>query len=123
MSTGKALVERHYAAGAAGDAAGMFADFSPRIAWTEMAGSPYAGTFVGPDEVRANVFERIGADFAEFGFVPERILAEGDVVAAIGDYRGVRRDGEAFRCRAVHVWEVSGEEIVRFEQFADTALF
>lgn len=36
---------------------------SDNVSWTEAAGFPYAGTYVGPDEVVKNVHERLGTEW------------------------------------------------------------
>ena len=54
MKSPREVIESHYAAGELGDLPGMMADFAPDIVWTEAAGFPVAGTYVGPDSVRDN---------------------------------------------------------------------
>lgn len=121
MPDNRDIVARHYTATSEGRTADALADFAPDITWIEMAGSPYAGTFVGVDAIVANVFARIEAEHETFAFVPDRLLGDGDTVAAVGTYLGRRITGEEVSARAVHVWGLEGGTIVRFEQFADTA--
>lgn len=45
------IVRAHYAASAQGNIGQMMADVSPQVRWTEMAGFPCAGTWVGPQAV------------------------------------------------------------------------
>ncbi|MFD0996318.1 ketosteroid isomerase-like protein [Pseudoclavibacter chungangensis] len=97
MPDNRDIVARHYTATSEGRTADALADFAPDITWIEMAGSPYAGTFVGVDAIVANVFARIEAEHETFAFVPDRLLADGDTVAAVGTYLGRRITGE--RCR------------------------
>src|SRR3972149_6485911 len=67
MSTGNLdIIRDHYAASARGDLEGMLAAFAPDIAWTEVAGFPYAGTYHGAAAIVANVFARIGAEWEGF---------------------------------------------------------
>ncbi|TGR72815.1 DUF4440 domain-containing protein, partial [Mesorhizobium sp. M2D.F.Ca.ET.223.01.1.1] len=56
-------IKAHYAGSDAKDLAAMMAPVTESTAWTEMAGFPYAGTYIGPDAVIAGVFKRIGEDW------------------------------------------------------------
>ncbi|MFI5894518.1 nuclear transport factor 2 family protein [Actinoplanes sp. NPDC051513] len=123
MSTPLHAIQDHYAASAKGDLAGMLAPLSPDVRWTEMAGFPYAGTYVGPEAVRENVFDRITAEWADFQAVPEHFVSEGQEVVAFGTYAGTyRASGKAMAARFVHHWTVEGGVVVRFEQYVDTHL-
>lgn len=113
----------HYQAAGRGDLAGMLAPLTPATEWIEMAGSPCPGTFVGPDAVAHNVFAAISRDWDGFVFAPERMVDGGDTIIVIGEYRGsFRATGRTMRARVVHVWDMDGGKVRRFEQFADTAL-
>jgi uncharacterized protein len=46
------IVRDHYAASARGDLAAMMVEVSPQVRWTEMAGFPCAGTWIGPQDAR-----------------------------------------------------------------------
>jgi ketosteroid isomerase-like protein len=50
------IVRDHYTASARGDIEAMMAEVSPRVRWTEMAGFPCAGTWIGRQAVIDNVF-------------------------------------------------------------------
>ncbi len=121
MRTPRDVVQAHYDASAAGDLDAMLADLAPQARWTEAAGSPLAGTFTGRDEIAARVFAPILRDWKDFRFELERLIADDRRVAAVGAYSGTfRATGKPMHARVVHVWEVEGGKIVRFEQFADT---
>ena len=47
MRSAYRIVSDHYAASSRGNLAGMLADMDERTEWTEMAGFPLAGTYVG----------------------------------------------------------------------------
>lgn len=122
MRSTREVVQAHYDAGARGDLDGMLADLAPDARWTEAAGSPLAGTWVGREQVVERVFAAIGRDWDNYRFELERLLVDGRYAAAVGTYSGTfRATGRAMRARVVHVWEVDGDRIVGFEQFADTA--
>ena len=117
------IVKAHYAASDRGDIAGMMADVSPQARWTEMAGFPCAGTWIGPQQVIDNVFAVLGSAWAGYQFKLERLIDGGDRIVGIGDYRGTyRATGKAMQARVAHVWQLEGGKIVAFEQFADTLL-
>lgn len=117
------IVADHYAASARRDIAGMMADVAPDARWTEMAGFPCAGTYVGPEQVVEGVFKVLGAEWEGFGHTLETLIDGGDRVVALGTYTGTcRRTGKSMRARVAHVWQVAGGSIVGFEQFTDTLL-
>lgn len=122
MSEAYEIIKAHYAASDRGDLDGMVEAFADDIAWTEMAGFPYAGTYVGTDAIKAGVFGRLGADWQGFRADHEE-LVDGDdgTVVALGHYSGTyRATGKAMRVRFVHVWRVKDGAITGFEQFCDT---
>jgi uncharacterized protein len=116
------VIAGHYAAAERGDLEGMLAPFADAIEWTEMAGFPYAGTYAGPDAVRREVFGRLGREWKGFRADVERIIDGGDgTVVAVGSYFGTyRATGRSMTARFVHLWQVQGGAVTRFEQFADT---
>ncbi|MFD9947745.1 nuclear transport factor 2 family protein [Nonomuraea sp. NPDC059023] len=123
--TGKNLdaVRESYAASARGDIEGILALLAPDARWTEMAGFPYAGTYVGREEVLKGVFSRLGGEWADYRADPEEYVDGGDTIVVIGFYSGVyRATGKAMRVRFTHVWKLRDGVAVSFEQFTDTAL-
>lgn len=63
MKTNLQIVADHYAASACQDLTGMMAEVSPDVDWTEMAGFPCAGTWIGPNQVIAKVFDVLGTEW------------------------------------------------------------
>jgi uncharacterized protein len=123
MKTNLDIIKAHYAASDRLDVAGMMADVSPGVHWTEMAGFPCAGTWVGPEQVVDNVFAVLGSAWEGYQFRLERLIAAGDDIVGIGDYQGkYRGTGKSMHARVVHVWKLEAGKIVRFEQFTDTLL-
>ena len=79
------------------------------------------GTYQGPQAVVDGVFAPIGNEWEGFLVEPERVVAEGDIVVAVGTYRGTcRATGKSMTARFVHVWEMRDGRLARFEQIADT---
>ncbi|GAA4523997.1 nuclear transport factor 2 family protein [Amycolatopsis samaneae] len=116
------VITQHYAASDRGDLEGMLAPLGPETTWTEAAGFPYAGTYTGPDEVKANVFEAIGRDWDGYTFTLGELHDAGDTVIGLGTYTGThRKSGQSFTARVAHVWKFDGGALVGFEQIVDSA--
>lgn len=91
------------------------------ITWIEAAGFPYAGTYVGLDQIRSGVFSRLANEWVGYRFEPEDYLAQGDKVIAYGTYHGINRaTGKAMSARVAHLWKLTDGKIVAFEQFVDS---
>lgn len=117
------IIRAHYAASDHGDLAGMIAPFHPEVRWTEAAGFPYAGTYVGPDAVVANVFQAIQRDWNDYTVAIDDVLDAGDAVIGVGTYSGTyKTTGVFFAARVAHVWRLDGGQVIAFEQFTDTEL-
>jgi uncharacterized protein len=115
------IIRAHYDASARGDLAGMLAPLAADCRWQEMEGFPYAGTYVGPDEVRNKLFARIAGDWDDFKVTIDELLDAGDTIAAVGTYSGTSKTtGKPMRARVVHLWSLRDGQVVGFEQFADT---
>jgi ketosteroid isomerase-like protein len=101
----------------------MMAPITGQTTWTEMAGFPYAGTYVGPEAIVAGVFKRIGEEWNDYAFSLESLIDGGSTIVGIGTYAGAyKKTGKAMRARVVHVWDMDDGKVVRFEQFTDTKL-
>ena len=117
------IIRKHYAASDRGDVDGMLAPLAADVRWTEAAGFPYAGTYIGPDAVAENVFARIQDDWDDYTLTIDEVLDAGDVVVGIGTYSGTHtRTGRFFAARVAHVWRLSAGEVTAFEQFTDTEM-
>lgn len=91
------------------------------ISWTEANGFPYAGTYVGLEQITKNVFSRLGSEWIDYKFTPENYVAGGDNVVAYGTYTGTyTQTGKSFAARVAHVWKLKDRKIVSFEQFVDS---
>ena len=123
MKTNLQIVADHYNASARQDIVGMMAEVSPEVAWTEMAGFPCAGTWIGPDQVIANVFAVLGNEWGDYRFALEKLVDGGEHIVGVGTYSGRnRKTGKAMQARVTHVWRLAAGRIVAFEQFTDTLL-
>lgn len=115
-------IAKHYAASDKGDLPGMLAPLTPTTEWTEAAGFPYAGTYVGPEAVKENVFEAIGRDWEGYTFTLNELLDAGDTIVGLGKYSGKNREtGHSFTARVAHVWKFDPNGILKsFEQIVDS---
>jgi uncharacterized protein len=123
MHSAYEVVKAHYEANDRRDIEGMLADITPTTEWTEMAGFPCAGTYIGPDAIVENVFMALGAQFEGYTFKLERLLDAGENAVAIGNYTATHKiTGKHFNARVVHVWQVKNGKVSHFEQFTDTLI-
>ena len=123
MRTPLNIIADHYAASARQDMAAMMADVAPDVAWTEMAGFPCAGTWIGPEQVIEHVFKALGAAWTSYRFELQELIDAGDRVIGLGVYHGTYSPtGKSMQARVAHVWRLQGGKIVQFEQFTDTLL-
>ena len=117
------IVRAHYAASAQGDMNEMMVNVSPQVRWTEMAGFPCAGVWIGPQAVVDNVFAVLGRDWIGYRFELQSLVDGGDQIVGVGTYHGTyRATGKEMQARVVHVWDLQGGKVVAFEQFTDTLL-
>ncbi len=123
MSPNYNIIKAHYAASDRKDIAGMMADVSPTVRWTEMAGFPCAGTWVGPQAVIDNVFKVLGGAWDDYRFELEYLVDGDERIVGVGTYTGINRStGKPMQARVSHVWQLEGGKVVQFEQFTDTLL-
>ena len=116
------VVRRQYLASAAGDLAALRATLAPDVEWTEMAGFPLAGTYRSPDGVTSNVMERLGADWDGWTAHDDSYVVDGENVVVLARYTATNKaTGRSIAVRVAHYFVVRGGQIVRFEQFVDTA--
>ncbi|MDD7967846.1 nuclear transport factor 2 family protein [Actinomycetospora lemnae] len=121
QSSDVAVLEEGYRAFGRGDVAAVVALLDPQVAWTEAAGSPYAGTHVGPQAVVAGVFARLGQDWESFVPVPSEFLAAGSAVVVLGSFEGVHRaTGRSMTSRFAHVYRLADGRVTAFESINDT---
>lgn len=123
MRTNLDIISDHYAASARQDLAAMMADVAADVQWTEMAGFPCAGTWVGPEQVIHHVFKVLGSEWMGYKFELEHLLDAGDRIVGVGLYSGMYgKTNKSMKARAAHIWRLKEGRIVQFEQFTDTLL-
>ena len=116
-------IKAHYAASDRRDVEAMMAPITEETRWTEMAGFPYAGTYIGSGAIIAGAFKRIGEEWDDYAFSLERLIDGGKTIVGIrtssGRYKNI---GKAMTARVVHVWDMEEGRVVNFEQLTDTRL-
>ena len=123
MPTNLEIIKAHYAGSDTKDLAAMLAPVTATTRWTEMAGFPCAGTYIGPDAVVQNVFMAIGAAWDGYALKVDRLIDGGDTIVGVGTYTGTfKATGKAMTARVTHVWDMKDGKVVQFEQFTDTLL-
>ncbi|WP_046157748.1 nuclear transport factor 2 family protein [Chromobacterium vaccinii] len=100
----------------------LLAALAPDAEWTEAAGFPYAGTYVGPQAIVENVFQRLGSEWDGYRAAVDHYYVDGDNVVAQGFYHGAyRATGKSFTASFAHVYTLKDGKIVKFEQIVDSA--
>jgi uncharacterized protein len=105
MRTANEIVKAHYDANDRRDFAGMLADFGPETQWTEMAGLPCAGTYIGRDAIVANVFDGLSAKFDDYTFKLERVMDAARTLPGLVNTRRLRKKPARASARA---WRIYG---------------
>ena len=91
------------------------------VRWTEAAGFPLAGTYIGFPAIAEHVFKPLTQDWHDYRFVVEDYVASNNKVIAYGTYYGTYRStNKSFEARVAHVWTLSHGKIISFEQFVDS---
>ena len=101
----------------------LLAALAPDAAWTEAEGFPYAGTYVGPAAIFANVFQRLASEWLDYRAEVDSYVSEGDQVVAFGVYSGTyRKTGRGMRAAFAHHYHLRAGKIIRMHQYVDTHL-
>lgn len=118
------LIRSLYDAFARGDAETVLGALDENVEWREAESGPLAGDnpYVGPQAVAEGVFGPLLEDFDGFTVSPEKIVADGPDVVALGRYTGIHEaTGEPLDAQFVHHWTVEDGRVTRFQQYTDTA--
>jgi ketosteroid isomerase-like protein len=117
------LVQDAYAAFQRGDIPGLLNSLSDDIEWVEPAVPPLGGVYRGKDGV-AEFFRKVGETSEFASFEPQRFVAQGDHVIALGHYNAtVRATGRTYDSDWAMLFVITGGKISKFQEFTDTAAF
>jgi ketosteroid isomerase-like protein len=87
-----------------------------------MAGFPLGGTYRGPDAVITGVLARLVEEWEGFAAHDDTYVVDGDHVVVLARYTGRNKaSGRRLDVRVAHHYVVRNNQIVRFEQYVDTA--
>ena len=120
------VVKGMYEAFGKGDMPGVLAALDSRVEWWEAENFIYAdgNPYVGPEAVLTGVFARIGGEWEEFEVAPEEILDAGETIIGRGYYSGTNKEtGRRVRAQFAHLFTLSDGQVVKFQQYTDTAQF
>src|SRR5436190_5699363 len=119
--TNVAIIQGLYNSFASGDVPAVLGAMAANISWTEAEGFPYGGTYVGPNDILANVFMKFATEWEGFAAVPDSFIDGDDMIVALGTYSGkYLKTGKTTNVPFAHVWTVKDGSIVKFVQYADT---
>lgn len=123
MRTNLEVIRATYDGASEDNGRALMAALAPDARWTEAAGFPYAGTYVGPEAIAAGVFQRLGSEWIGYRAEVHSYLADGDRVAAFGVYSGMyKATGKAMRATFAHLYRLKDGKIVSMEQVVDSAV-
>nr|WP_321269674.1 nuclear transport factor 2 family protein [uncultured Tolumonas sp.] len=123
MKTNLEIIRATYEGPSEENGQNLLSALAPDATWTEAAGFPYAGTYIGPDDIVANVFQRLATEWIDYRAQVHTFLADGDQVAAFGVYSGIyRKTGKAMTASFAHHYRLKNGKIVSMEQYVDSAM-
>jgi ketosteroid isomerase-like protein len=117
-------IQAGYAAIASNDPSVLFGAMAPDIQWNEAQGNPLAdrNPYVGAQAIGEGVFGRLLAAIDNFAAAPDRFIDGGDDVVVLGRYGGTMKEsGTTLDAQFCHVYRFSGDRIVSFQQYTDSA--
>lgn len=120
------VVRGMYAAFAKGEIPTIIAALDPQVEWWEAENFIYAdgNPYVGPEAVLTGVFVRLGGEWEGFAVSPKEVLDAGDTIIGHGYYSGTyKRTGKKVRAQFAHLFTFREGNIVKFQQYTDTAQF
>jgi len=118
------IIKGVYAAFAKGDVPAVLGTFDGGIVWSEAEGHRFAAgnPYVGPNTILMSVLMPLIAQVDGFTVTPSNVIDGGDHVAVEGRYAGtVNATGARLDAQFMHVFELRGGKVVRFQQYTDTA--
>jgi ketosteroid isomerase-like protein len=119
MGSNAEVVQKAYAAFAAGDIAGILDLLDDNVEWSAPATLPQGGSFTGKDGA-LKFFEGLGASWDTLQVEAESVGGLGTNLA-VGVVRGSGklRGGGPAQYGAVHVFTVENGKITRFREYVD----
>ena len=123
MATNVDIIRSTYEGASEENGKNLFAVLAQDATWTEAAGFPYAGTYVGAEEITSKVFRRLATEWVGYCAKVHTYLADGDQVAAFGVYSGTYLEtGKSMTASFAHLYRLKDGKIVSMEQYVDSAM-
>lgn len=123
MKTNLEIIRATYEGASAENGKNLLAALADDASWTEAAGFPYAGTYIGHQAIIDNVFQRLASEWIDYQAKVHTYLGDGDRVAAFGVYSGTyRQTGSAMQATFAHLYHLEEGKIVSMEQYVDSAM-
>jgi uncharacterized protein len=105
----------------------MLGMLDPQVEWNEAEHATLwpGGPIFGPDQVAAQVLSRVPELFGDtFRIHVERLHGCGETVIMQGRYTAtVQPTGRNLSVQVVHVWDIAGGKVARWQQYTDTWAF
>lgn len=120
----KSIVEQAYQNFKTGNIEALLNLMSDDVSWTlpEMEGVPFAGARTGRASV-GEFFQSVGASQDVIHFEPRDLIAEADIVIALGSYTWrVKTNNREFTSDFAHAWTIRDGKVVDFHEYTDTAI-
>jgi len=117
------LVQQAYESFGRGDIQGVLNSLSEQVEWQtpKPEGVPFGGDYRGRDGV-GRFFSELNRYEEVTRFEPREFIAQGDRVVALGYYESrVKATGRTADSEWVHLFTVRNGEVVKFQEFYDTA--
>lgn len=123
MGSNAEVIKDLYGSFATGDVGAVLGAFDEKIDWQEPESLPFEDQ-IGPQAVGENIFGLVMQLVPNFSVAPDEIHDAGDVVFAIGTYRGTAAaTGKDLEAPFVHVWRLKDGKIAGFRTHTDTHLW
>ena len=115
---GSEILASLYDAFGRGDIPAVLSAMHPQIRWHEAESNPYMPSgepWVGPDAIVADLFVKLGDEWAGFTVTPVSFHDAGDVVSVEGRYTGeYHATGRSLDAQFCHVWTLEDGKITKF---------
>lgn len=120
----KNIVANAYALFAKGDVPAFLALLDEKVEWNEAESFIYhrKKPYIGADEAVKGVFSKLGSEWEYWNIVDLQLYEfKNGMVLATGRYQAKNKaNGKILDAQMAHVWTLSNNKIVKFQQYTDT---
>jgi ketosteroid isomerase-like protein len=119
----KQIVREFFEAGNRGDMERCMALVADDVSWTDMGTMKFAGTYVGRDNVTANLLMPLFSQLkAGIHTTIDRLIGEGDYVVALNRGQAETHDGTPYNNSYCHVIKIVDGQLAEVIEYSDSAL-